>query len=110
MLLVLPPQMQRQVFTRCRPTLQRAAASRLVTVRAMASQAHNPGAITKKVFFDMEVGGNKAGAHWMAHTQANRGRSRQQCIGLQQRVAALTNNLRSGVANVTAGQTRFYAA
>lgn len=54
--------MQRQVFTQCRPALQRAATSRMVTVRAMASKAHNPAAITKKVFFDMEVGGNKAGA------------------------------------------------
>jgi hypothetical protein len=33
----------------------------MVTVRAMASKAHNPSAITKKVFMDMEVGGNKAG-------------------------------------------------
>lgn len=62
--------MQRQVFTRCGPTLQRAATSRLVTVRAMASQAHNPGAITKKVFFDMEVGGNKAGAQQPGQTRA----------------------------------------
>jgi len=32
-------------------------------VRAMASQApsHNPGAVTSKVFFDMEIGGNNAG-------------------------------------------------
>lgn len=57
-----PPvlQMQGKVFTRCRPALQRAAGSRMVTVRTMAS-AHNPAAITKKVFFDMEIGGNKAG-------------------------------------------------
>lgn len=32
----------------------------MVTVRTMAT-AHNPAAITKKVFFDMEIGGNKAG-------------------------------------------------
>jgi hypothetical protein len=56
-------QMQRKVFTQCRPALQRTAASRLVTVRSMATAApsHNPTAITKKVFFDMEIGGNNAG-------------------------------------------------
>jgi hypothetical protein len=62
-LLNLSLQMQRKVFTQCRPALQRAAASRLVTVRAMATAgpSHNPTAITKKVFFDMEIGGNAAG-------------------------------------------------
>lgn len=63
LLAVSCPQMQGKVFTQCRPALQRAAAnSRMVTVRAVASQAHNPNAVTKKVFMDMEIGGNKAGA------------------------------------------------
>lgn len=54
--------MQRAASRISRPVLQRAAtSSRLVSVRAMAAKAHNPGAITKKVFFDMEIGGNKAG-------------------------------------------------
>jgi hypothetical protein len=64
LLAALFPQIQGKVFTQCRPALQRAAAtSRMVTVRAVASQAHNPNAITKKVFMDMEIGGNKAGGH-----------------------------------------------
>lgn len=62
-------QMQARAFKQaCRPVRAAAAASSraLVTpVRAMATAApsHNPQAVTKKVFFDMEIGGNPAGEY-----------------------------------------------
>jgi hypothetical protein len=48
-------------------------------VRTMAAKAHNPGAITKKVFFDMEIGGNKAGA-WTAVPESHSQHCRAACV------------------------------